>query len=76
MRILDLYGLVTPGVHRWLAQGLDFTTARAIEAYSPDYFLVQTSVAPLDLDVLNKDYSVAAVLDARYLIYERTTGSK
>jgi hypothetical protein len=76
MRILDLYGLVTPGVHRWLAKGLDFTTARAIEAYSPDYFLVQTSVAPLDLDVLNKDYSVAAVIDARYLIYERTTGSK
>ena len=60
MKIIDLYGLVTPGVHPWLPQGLEFTTSRVIEHYSPTYVLIETGEAPIEAYGLDGRYSLAA----------------
>jgi hypothetical protein len=41
MRIVDLSGLVTPGIHPWLRAGTDATLERALTMYSPDYVLIR-----------------------------------
>ena len=70
-QILDLYGLVTPGVHAWLPMGLEATTSRAIEAYAPDYVLIDASGAPPEAFGVTSDYTLAATFDIQYLVYVR-----
>ncbi|HET7010666.1 MAG TPA: hypothetical protein VFI11_07825 [Anaerolineales bacterium] len=72
MHIVDLYGLVTPGVHPWLPRGLDFTTSQALEAYAPDYYLVLARAAPPEQQMRDAGYSMAASFSDDYLLFEKT----
>lgn len=49
MKIIDLYGLVTPSLTPWSAQDLGDTLRQAIELHAPDYVLIKQSlVEPLE----------------------------
>lgn len=49
MKIIDLYGLVTPSLTPWSAQDLRDTLRQAIELHAPDYVLIkQFLVEPLE----------------------------
>jgi len=74
IEIVDLHGLVTPGVRPWLAKGLEFTTSQVIEHYSPTYLLLETGEASIDAYGLDSRYSFAASFDDAYSIYARTPG--
>ena len=76
IKIVDLHGLVTPSVHPWLAQGLESTTSRVIEHYSPTYVLIETGEAPIEAYGLDSRYSLAASFDAAYSIYARMPGER
>ena len=76
IKMIDLYGLVTPGVHPWLPQGLEFTTSRAIEHFAPTYVLIETGKAPIEAYGLDGRYSLAASFDAVYSLYARRLGDK
>jgi hypothetical protein len=69
-RVLDLYGLVTPGVHPWLPLGLEATTSLALEAYAPDYVVIDASGASSEALAVSPDYTLEAEFD-NYEVYAR-----
>ena len=44
MEIIDLYGLVTPSLTPWTAQGIQKTLREAIKQYAPDYILTDKKI--------------------------------
>jgi arabinofuranosyltransferase len=74
--VIDLSGLVTPGVHPWLGPGLEFTTARAIDAYHPRFLLLDAGRVQVGAIDLSPRYALAAVFEDRYQLFERTPGSE
>jgi hypothetical protein len=76
VRVLDLYGLVTPGVHPWLPLGLEATTSLAIEAYAPDYVLIEASGALSEALGASSGYTLAATFEGNYELYARESPSE
>ena len=71
-RIVDLHGLVTPGVHAWLPLGLEATTRRTVEAFAPDYVLIDAAGTPAEAYGLTAAYTLAATFDGHYEIFVRS----
>jgi hypothetical protein len=57
MRIVDLSGLVTPGIHPWLGAGLDKTLEHALSIYSPDFVLVRKNTEESEIIAKNRNYT-------------------
>lgn len=76
MKIIDLYGLVTPGVQPWLPYGLTYTASRVIAEYSPNYVLIDTSRGPTEAYGLDARYSLAETFPPRYVLYAREPSSE
>ena len=72
MRIIDLAGLVTPGLYPWVAEGDAETLAHSLEIYSPDFVLVNVNSIQM-IAVMSADsrYQMAQAFDDRYLLYGR-----
>jgi hypothetical protein len=43
MVIIDLYGLVTPGLYEWVEEGTNETLRNSIILYSPDLILIDSN---------------------------------
>ena len=70
LKIVDLWGLVTPELLPWLAQGRVQTLNKAIEFYAPDYILVHE---PILIELLQSSPSyrdVAHFGNGDYILYE------
>jgi len=70
LKIIDLWGLVTPELLPWLAQGRVQTLNKAIEVYTPDYIFVHELIL---IEVLQSspDYQVVADFgNGDYILYE------
>jgi hypothetical protein len=72
MRIIDLYGLVTPSLTPWAAQDIRDTLRNAIELYAPDYII--TDKKPLiELLQQSSEYELVQRFgDDAYALYENT----
>jgi len=73
MKIIDLYGLVTPSLIPWTARGVRETLLEAIELYEPDYVL--TDKEPL-IGFLQESPGYEPVQrfgEGVYILYEKTT---
>jgi hypothetical protein len=53
MRIVDLSGLVTSGIHPWLRAGTDAALEHALTIYSPDYVLIRKDAK--QKETINRD---------------------
>jgi hypothetical protein len=72
MRIIDLYGLVTPSLTPWAGEDIRDTMRRAIELYAPDYVI--TDKEPL-IEMLRHSSEYEPVQrfgDGTYILYEST----
>ncbi len=71
MKIIDLFGLVTPGIFPWVNEGPEATLLHTMQIYGPDFVLIDPNV--LQKDVLTGDscYQIAQEFEQGYLLYQR-----
>lgn len=75
MRIIDLYGLVTPGLTPWSAQDIKETLRKAIELYAPDY-VITNKESLIELLQKSPEYeSVQRFGEDVHILYERRHAS-
>lgn len=70
LKIIDLHGLVTPGLTPSLAQDLVETVRQAIDLYKPDYVLVTKPPVIIDL-MRNKNYKPVHGVGEDMYLYQR-----
>lgn len=71
MQIIDLNGLVTPGLLPWVDDGPEHTLYHSLNFYSPDWVLIPNKT-PLQ-DILNNSqrYNLRQRFGDQYLLYEK-----
>lgn len=71
MRVIDLAGLVTPGLYPWVAEGSEETLFHSLRLYSPDFVLIPTH-GERQRAIMENDprYRLTAVFEDRYLLYK------
>ena len=72
MKIVDLFGLVTPGIFPWVNEGPEATLFHTLEMYTPDFVLLDPNV--IDGEILASDscYRMVQVFDEGYLLFQRS----
>ena len=72
MTIIDLEGLVTPGLSTWVKDGGDAMLTHALQLYTPDFVVVLTNDRS-HVDILTQDphYRLEREFDNAYLLYAR-----
>ena len=71
MRIIDLWGLVTPELLPWFEYGYHYTINRAIEQYAPDYVFTGEPIL-IELMADKPNYRAAAAFDEdNYILFAR-----
>jgi hypothetical protein len=71
MRIIDLYGLVTPGLTPWSAQDIKEALRKALELYAPDY-VITNKESLIELLQKSPEYeSVQRFGEDVHILYER-----
>lgn len=76
MKIIDLFGLVTPGIFPWVNEGPEATLFHAMESYTPDFILIDVNVMQNDLLTGDSCYEVVQEFERGYLLYQRDLGNK
>lgn len=71
VQIVDLYGLVTPGLIPWLTANRQAMLAKAIELYSPDYLLINEPELNEFLQRANGYRPVAQFDSGTYTLYQK-----
>ncbi len=72
LKIIDLHGLVTPGLTPWLAKDLVEILHPAIDLYAPDYVLVLKQPVVTDL-MRKKNYRLARNVGEDMALYQRAS---
>ena len=71
MKIIDLFGLVTPGVFQWVNEGPEATLFHTLEIYTPDYVLIDPSVIQEDILAGDSCYQLVQEFEQGYRLYQR-----
>jgi hypothetical protein len=74
--IIDLSGLVTPGLFPWVKENSDATLAHCLQLYAPDFVFIPSGDQP-KIDIVNHDlrYQLAREFEHAYRLYARKPGS-
>jgi len=76
MKIVDLFGLVTPGIFPWVNEGPEATLFHTLRVYTPDYVLIDTNGIQKDLPAGDSCYQFAQEFEQGYLLYQRDPENK
>ncbi|MCJ7566642.1 MAG: hypothetical protein MUO58_03785 [Anaerolineales bacterium] len=71
MKIIDLFGLVTPGIFPWVNEGPEATLFHTLEIYTPDYVLIDPSVIQEDILAGDSCYQLVQEFEQGYRLYQR-----
>jgi arabinofuranosyltransferase len=73
MKIIDLYGLVTPEILPWVAQGSEAGLQHSLILFSPDYVLLPIEKGH-HLQIMAEDsrYQQVQTFENRYILYENS----
>ncbi len=70
MKVIDLAGLVTPGLFPWVDDGAEKSLYHAIRLYSPDYVLIPyKSKSQFEIMDQAQNYHIAKTIMEKYLLY-------
>lgn len=75
MRIIDLAGLVTPGLLPWVDQGSEASLYHALQIYSPDFVLIPAHTAQIQILKDAGNYQSVDITFSDYLLFEKITAS-
>jgi 4-amino-4-deoxy-L-arabinose transferase-like glycosyltransferase len=75
LSIIDLHGLVTPGLTPWLAEDPVEIVRRAIDLYAPDYVLVTRQPVIADL-LRSKNYRPVRSVGDQLDLYQRASAAE
>jgi hypothetical protein len=73
MKIIDLYGLITPEILPWVAEGSEAGLKHALILFSPDYVLLPIEKGH-HLQIMAEDsrYMQVQTFESRYILYENS----
>jgi arabinofuranosyltransferase len=73
--IIDLSGLVTPGLIPWVKEGSNATLAHCLQLYAPDFVFIPSDDQP-KIDIVNRDprYQLEREFEHAYRLYVRKPG--
>jgi hypothetical protein len=71
LHIIDLHGLVTPGLNYWLEQGTVETLRQVLLIYAPDYVVIKSNQSQIELMNADSRYKLMQIFYNDYLLYRK-----